>query len=74
MKTLLDKLQEIDKSFEFHLNEDIYESKSFEIDWLESDIYKVSQITQDLDTGIINYHFIDLMSEGQLLKYLQMWY
>jgi len=69
--TLLEKLQQIDKSFEFNLNDDIYESKSFEVVWIESDIFTVSYITQDLDTGIINYHLKGIMSEEQLLNYIK---
>ena len=72
--TLGDKLKIIHKGFEFNMNDDSYENKDFLIDWLESDLFEISGLYYDSDIGLTDYKRIDLMTEKQLLFYLEAYY
>jgi hypothetical protein len=72
--TLGDKLKLIKSSFVFNVNDDSYTNEDFTIEWLEDDIFDVGAMFYDSDIGLSDIKRIDLMTEKQLLFYLEAWY
>ena len=68
--TFLDTLRAIDKTFTYE-SDDSYLSKTVELAWLENDLYIVSEIVYNDDTGLNDFYRVDLMNEVQVLNYLR---